>query len=74
MDERLVVMSTLVTIIEQIALNKFRKASGDSGSMETHSIEDLIRADRYLSSKNLSTTNPLRAVKFAKAHPPGAIE
>jgi len=67
-------MSALSTIIEQIATDKFRKASGDSGSMETHSIDDLIKADRYLNSKNLSITNPLRAVKFAKALPPGAIE
>ena len=67
-------MSTLSTIIDQIARDKFRKASGDSSSMETHSIADLIEADRYLNSKALVATNPLRAVKFTKAHPPGAIE
>ena len=66
-------MSTLATIIDQIATDKFRKVSGDSGSMETHSLDDLIKADRYLNSKAI-VTNPLRAMKFAKAHPPGAIE
>ncbi len=67
-------MSTLATIIDQVAADKFRKASGDSGSMETHSLDDLIKADRYLNAKALASTNPLRAVKFAKALPPGAIE
>jgi hypothetical protein len=36
------------------------KASGDSGSMEQHSLPDQIEADRYLESKKAARNKGLR--------------
>ena len=36
-----------------------RKASGDSGSVEQHALQDQIAADRYLASKKASRTRGL---------------
>jgi len=66
-------MADLADTIEELGASKFKKASGDSGSMETHSLADLIAADKYLKSKDASA-NPFLAVKRTKALPPGAIE
>ena len=47
-----------------------RKASGDSSSMEQHSLSDQIAADRYLNSKK--ATKKGLGVRFSKLSPPGA--
>jgi hypothetical protein len=47
------------------------KASGDSGSVEQHSLPDQIEADRYLASKQ-ATKAKFRGVRFTKLAPPGA--
>lgn len=47
------------------------KASGDSGSVEQHSLADQIAADRYLANKE-AMRNPRRGVRFSKMVPPGA--
>jgi len=47
------------------------KASGDSGSMEQHKLQDQIAADRYLSSKNAARAKGL-GVRLGKVIPPGA--
>ena len=47
------------------------KASGDSGSMEQHKLQDQIAADRYLSSKNAARAKGL-GVRLGKIIPPGA--
>ena len=47
------------------------KASGDSGSVEQHSLQDQIEADRYLASKQAAKKG--LGVKMAKVSPPGAI-
>jgi hypothetical protein len=48
-----------------------RSASGDSGSMQQHSIPDQIAADRYLASKKAARLKGL-GVRLTKVVPPGA--
>lgn len=47
------------------------KASGDSISVEQHSIQDQIAADRYLASK-AAANKPHRGMRFTRIIPPGA--
>ena len=47
------------------------KASGDSGSMEQHKLQDQIAADRYLNSKKAARAKGL-GVRLGKVIPPGA--
>jgi len=47
------------------------KASGDSGSMEQHKLQDQIAADRYLNSKNAARAKGF-GVRLGKVIPPGA--
>lgn len=47
------------------------KASGDSGSVEQHSLKDQIEADRFLASK-AAVRSKSRGVRFTKLAPPGA--
>jgi len=49
-----------------------RKASGDSGSVEQHSLADQIAADKYLESKNASQSKGL-GVKLVKLSPGGTV-
>ena len=46
------------------------KASGDSGSMEQHSLPDQIAADRYLESKKATKRKGL-GISMKKLVPPG---
>lgn len=47
------------------------KASGDSGSVEQHSLTEQIEADRYLSSKEAA--NKGLGIRMTKVLPPGAV-
>jgi len=47
-----------------------RRARGDSGEMEQHSLKDQIEADRYLASKEDAKRG--LGVKRSKLVPPGA--
>ena len=58
------------TTIRENAQNP-AKASGDSGSMEQHSLPDQIAADRYLESKKAARGKGL-GIKLKKLVPPGA--
>jgi hypothetical protein len=49
-----------------------RKASGDSGSVEQHSLADQIAADKYLESRKASRS-PGLGVKLAKISPGGTV-
>jgi hypothetical protein len=49
-----------------------RKASGDSGSVEQHSLADQIAADKHLESKKASRAKGL-GVKLAKISPGGTV-
>jgi hypothetical protein len=47
------------------------KASGGGVSAEQHSLNNLIAADKYLSSKR-ARKSPFKGMKSAKIVPPGA--
>jgi len=49
-----------------------RRASGDSGSVEQHGLNDQIAADKYLESKKASRAKGL-GVKLAKISPGGTV-
>ena len=48
-----------------------KRAKGDNGEMEQHSLSDQIAADRYLRSVAAATAGPAR-LRFAKIVPPGS--
>ena len=48
-----------------------RRASGDSGSIEQHSLPDQIAAHKYLESKKASRAKGL-GIKLAKISPGGS--
>ena len=48
-----------------------KKAKGDNGELENHSLKDQIEADKYLCSKK-ATKARLKGLGFTKIVPPGA--
>jgi len=48
-----------------------KRAAGDSGSVEQHSLRDQIEADRYLASKEAAKSKGL-GIRVRKLVPPGA--
>ena len=48
-----------------------KRAAGDSGSMEQHSLSEQIEADRYLASKTAARSGSL-GLRKTKLIPPGA--
>jgi len=48
-----------------------KRAAGDSGSVEQHSLTEQIEADRYLASKEAAKSNGL-GIRVTKLVPPGA--
>lgn len=49
-------------------------ASGDSGSVTQHSLQDQIAADRYLASKAAAASSTgNRGLRFNRIVPPGAV-
>jgi hypothetical protein len=65
------VTDKLDTTIQENAAGP-RKASGDSGSVEQHSLADQIAADKHLESKKASRAKGL-GVKLAKISPGGTV-
>ncbi len=63
--------STLDSSIQDNAAGP-RKASGDSGSVEQHSLADQIAADKYLESKAASRARGL-GIKLVKVSPGGTV-
>ena len=49
-----------------------RRASGDSGSVEQHGLQDQIAADKYLESKKASRVKGL-GIKLVKLSPSGSV-
>ncbi len=47
-----------------------KRAQGDSGSVEQHSLPDQVAADRYLASKE-AVKKPTKGLWFTKLVPPG---
>ena len=62
---------TLDNSIKQNAAGP-RKASGDAGSVEQHSLADQIAADKHLESKKASRAKGL-GIKLAKISPGGTV-
>ena len=56
--------------IENSALGP-KKAQGDAGSVEQHSLPDQIAADRYLASKRAMQSRT-KGLQLTKLVPPGA--
>ncbi|QDU33040.1 hypothetical protein KS4_10810 [Poriferisphaera corsica] len=50
-----------------------RKASGDSGSVEQHSLQDQIAADKYLESKKASRSKGL-GIRLVSIVPGGTAD
>jgi len=50
-----------------------KRAQGDSGSIEQHSLKDQVEADRYLASKE-AAKRPDRGLRMNRLAPPGAGE
>ena len=50
-----------------------KRARGDSGEVEQHSLKDQIEADRYLNSKQAAKAKGL-GLRMSKLVPPGASE
>jgi hypothetical protein len=48
-----------------------KRAAGDSGSVEQHSLTEQIEADRYLASKEVAKSKGL-GIRVTKLVPPGA--
>lgn len=48
-----------------------KRASGDSGSVEQHSLSDQIAADKYLASKKAARSRGL-GIRMSKLVPPGS--
>ncbi len=61
----------ITTAIEQSATGP-RKASGDSGSIEQHSLADQIAADKFIESKKASQAKGL-GIKLLKISPGGTV-
>lgn len=55
-------------------LTEPKKVTGDAGSYENPSVTEIIEAHRYVSGLNKDiVANPMRAIRFAKLRPPGAV-
>lgn len=59
------------TIAENAAAPK--RAQNETGSVEMHSIQDQIAADKYLASKRAAKTRN-RGLRISRIAPPGAGE
>lgn len=64
-------MGDLVPDILDAARNP-KRAKGDMGEAEAHSLKDMIEADRYISSKDAGASNKL-GVRFGVFRSPGAV-
>ncbi len=64
------------SIVETItqSLGEPKKMSGDAGMVENPDITEIIAAHKYISGlDNVIVANPMRAIRFAKLRPPGAV-
>lgn len=68
-------MSDLATQIETAATSP-QKASGDSGSVEMPSLQDMIAADKHLANKTAAqsrTAGVIGGLRIQVISPPGTI-
>ena len=50
-----------------------KRASGDAGSVDQHSLADQIEADKYLAGKDAVSKNPAKGFTRVKIVPPGTV-
>jgi len=50
-----------------------RRAQGDSGSVEQHSLQDMIAADKYLAQKAAASRTRGLPFRVTRIIPPGSI-
>jgi hypothetical protein len=61
----------LIDAIEENARGP-KRAQGDGGSMEQHSIPDLIALDKYKAAKDATATRGAGVLRYIQLVPPGA--
>lgn len=57
----------------ETAAGQPKRARGDNGEYEQHSLPDQIAADKYASEQSAAVA-PHRAIRFARMIPPGATD
>lgn len=63
-------MADLSERVEEVANNPLR-VKGDAGEVESHNLEDLVEAARYVDAAAASQRKT-RGLRFTKLVPPGA--
>ncbi|MDD3586667.1 MAG: hypothetical protein PHQ75_05750 [Thermoguttaceae bacterium] len=71
MSERNTEISDLEQVILETASGP-KKVSSDAGSVEQHSLSDLIKAEKYLASKEAAKGNGI-GIKLSKIEPDGTL-
>jgi hypothetical protein len=64
-------MSDEITSNLEQAASQPQRVRTDAGEVETHDLESIIEADKYLSAKAAAKTKS-RGLRFNKLEPPGA--
>lgn len=64
-------MSDEITSNLEQAASQPQRVRTDAGEVETHDLESIIAADKYLSAKAAAKTKS-RGLRFNKLEPPGA--
>lgn len=68
--------SSDLAAVEQALIDAAQAPASSSVGAESvteHSIDDLIKADRYLAQKGAATTTKTSGLRFVKLVPPGAV-
>ena len=50
-----------------------KRVTGDSGSVEQHSLDELIRADKYITNKENAAAGMLSVIKIVRFAPCGTV-
>jgi hypothetical protein len=64
-------MADLTDQIEDAAASP-KKVTGDAGSVEAHSLDELVKADQYLASKAAAQSSG-RGLLLSQFKPPGTV-
>lgn len=59
--------------LAEVLNSGIKKASDENGSFEQHTVDDLIKAERYAVNKAL-TTNPMQVVKKGRLIAAGPVQ
>lgn len=64
-------LSDISETIRRSATEGVKRAKGDNGEMEQHSLTEQIEADRYLCNKKAASRGP-GGLRFTRIVPPGS--